>query len=175
MINEQSFNILEVTEQKIWNLGAVKNYLRISSDFDDELLSHLLETSVKAAENFIGINLTYKKISMKNTNKYCLEFFLKHRPILEVQKVSIKNNNTETDLNTDQYLIDLENAKLHLPRIIKRDELKIIFAVGIDEKKLFPDIKQGILIHTYQMFERQDSSISNEIKNLYAPYRNIKI
>ena len=176
MIVKQSFLVTETLAQKIWSLEDVKNYLRITSDFDNELITHLLETSVKIAENFTGMNLIQKKISMSSTDRNARRFFLKYTPITEIQKIIIKCNNVEAEIASNDYLINLATATLELLKELKRDEIIIDYSIGIDQKLLPSDIKQGILIHTCRMFERQEgNSLPMEVKNLYAFYRNIRI
>jgi len=52
------------------------------------------------------------------------------------------------------------------------------YIAGFDENNIPPSIKHGILLHIAEMYDRQEQTsdyIPIEIKNLYLPYRQLKL
>ena len=56
------YKILEKESKAILKLKEVKNFLRISHDYDDSLVKELILAATEYAENFIGKFINVRKI-----------------------------------------------------------------------------------------------------------------
>ena len=63
MCNNINYQILSVQEQELWSLMEVKNYLRVSHENDNKLISNLISASIVYAEQFLGVNFFISKIT----------------------------------------------------------------------------------------------------------------
>lgn len=50
-----NYVVLNIKKVEIWPLEEVKNYLRISHEYDDKLINNLIATSIDVAELFTGL------------------------------------------------------------------------------------------------------------------------
>ena len=46
------YKILAIEKPEIWSLDEIKNYLRVTHDYDNNLITNLLNASIMMAENF---------------------------------------------------------------------------------------------------------------------------
>ena len=81
-----TYNPIATYIENIWSIDQVKNYLRISHDYDDELLENLLNTAIEYAENFTGEFIyirDFECIIRKTPNI----IYLKHTQINEIESI----------------------------------------------------------------------------------------
>jgi uncharacterized phiE125 gp8 family phage protein len=170
--------IIESFPQKLWSLEDAKNYLRISHSYDDNLILNLIDAAIVAAENFTGLSLVLKLVKSIYTQTQ-QSFILKYKPIKIIKKVIIENGRNIYELKNEEYYIDDDNYSVHLKKTLLKGELTIEYLAGFDEYNIPKPIKHGILLHIAEMYDRQEQGggyvFSNEIKNLYSPYRQLKI
>lgn len=180
MFKKNYCKITNVETQKLWSIDAVKTYLRISHDYDDELINSLIEGAISAAEHFTSLTLLTKEVEFCCNISYINSFALKYTPVSVLVRISVKNNHIVTNLETDKdYYLDLDRCiiKLKMP-LTNVQELVGYYIAGFNEHSIPAAIKHGILLHIAEMYDREDgpiSSLSPEIKNLYLSYKRIKL
>lgn len=180
MLKQDTFKIQKIMDQRIWTLAQIKNYLRISHNYDDELISTIILTAISAVENYTGMHFVQKKVEYIAISQSRLKFDLKFRTILEINTIKITDDITSKTLLAGDYTIDYSRSIIYLIEpLTANQKLVIEFTVGFQQDLIPPTIKQGILIHICEMYDRDGESgitgFSNEIKNLYSPYRLMRI
>ena len=65
MFSQNSFKVIEILLQELWQLNEVKNYLIISDNYSDNLITYLIDTALSSAENFIGVSLINRRIEFR--------------------------------------------------------------------------------------------------------------
>ena len=83
-----SYFVKGIKAEEIWPLEEVKNYLRISHKYDDNLIQSLIESATEAAENFTGLSIYQRQIECKIQNAKS-DFTLRYLPILRVEEVFV--------------------------------------------------------------------------------------
>ncbi|MGI4752758.1 MAG: HK97 family phage prohead protease [Janthinobacterium lividum] len=104
------------------------------------------------------------------------EFLLKYNPVLRILKVTKKFKDQENEITLDDYVID-QNI-LALTKSLNNEELTVEYISGYDKDNIPHAIKHGIMLHIAEMYDRQAQNcvgLSKEVKNLYLPYRNIRM
>jgi uncharacterized phiE125 gp8 family phage protein len=170
-----SYKILHRADIEIFRLPEVKNYLRISHDYDDMWLGELINSSIEAAENFLRLKLVATRIETIFQAPQSRTIKLPLMPIARIISLTAKISEAKTEL-IENYEIDEGILKLqHLPT---NQSLKVEYIAGFEDQSKIPSaIRQGILLHTAQTYESQGSasSISSEVERLYQPYRRMRI
>jgi len=163
-----SYKILEQSKQHILTLEDVKNYTRISTDNDNDLLESMMNSAVQIAENFIKISLVKKVIEVESGN--LMNIRLPFVPVIEITRVTAD----EIDINLGDIKVDREI--LSLSKHVECKKLKIIYVAGHDDVSLVPaPIIQGIMLHISSMYDaRGVGTVSlDSIFTLYQPYRKM--
>lgn len=166
--------VSDVKNIEIWPLDEVKNYLRISHDYDDKLIVSLIDTAIDSAELFTGLSLRTKQIFCKLN--HAMKFIrLKYLPILEIEEIILAGKAESNDVTSEFGDITTNTERLNIPDQYLGKNLEIKYQAGYSEVPR--PIRQGILMHIAAMYENSEDAVilSPQIKDLYAPYRMIKI
>lgn len=166
--------ISSIKDVEIWPLDEVKNYLRISHDYDDQLIVNLIGAATDSAELFIGINLREKQINCM-VNVATKTIRLKHLPISEINQISLIEKGEKINITSEFVDIKSSSHLLQTPDKYIGCSLEIEYQSGYLEVPR--SIKHGMLMHIAAMYENAEDAVilSPQIKDLYAPYRSIKI
>ncbi|MCC8369794.1 MAG: head-tail connector protein [Rickettsia endosymbiont of Stiretrus anchorago] len=176
MPQKNNFQITKIFPQEVWSLEQVKNYMRVEANYDDDLILGLIDAAITAAENFTKLNFISKQIKFVCNIYGKREFLLKYNPVLRILKVTKKFKDQENELTLDDYVID-QNI-LALTKSLNNEELTVEYISGYDKDNIPHAIKHGIMLHIAEMYDRQAQNcvgLSKEVKNLYLPYRNIRM
>lgn len=101
---------------------------------------------------------------------------LKYIPVASLTKVFLFNGEDKKDITEDfGYLEDNKQRVLFNQKYLHQ-KLEISYEAGLGDKIPQP-ILQGVLTHIGMMYDFGENSanISSEIKNIYMPYRSLKI
>lgn len=150
--------------------------MRVEANYDDDLILGLIDAAITAAENFTKLNFISKQIKFVCNIYGKREFLLKYNPVLRILKVIKKFKDQENELTLDNYVID-QNI-LALTKSLNNEELTVEYISGYDKDNIPHAIKHGIMLHIAEMYDRQAQNclgLSKEVKNLYLPYRNIRM
>lgn len=176
MPQKNNFQSTKIFPQEVWSLEQVKNYMRVEANYDDDLILGLIDAAITAAENFTKLNFISKQIKFVCNIYGKREFLLKYNPVLRILKVTKKFKDQENELTLDDYVID-QNI-LALTKSLNNEELTVEYISGYDKDNIPHAIKHGIMLHIAEMYDRQAQNcvgLSKEVKNLYLPYRNIRM
>ena len=171
------YNIAETFfDDLLFTLDELKNYLRVSSDYDDQLIINLSKTAIVAAENSIGISLLSKRIianilCSKNIQK------LLYPKIKEIISVHVVTQGEKTDITNSYGFLEQTTNQLFLNAEHKNKNIAVEYVSSYGNKEIPYPIKQGLLMHVALMYELSENNlpISAQIKDLYLPYRILKI
>ena len=175
MRNNINYQILSVEEQELWSLTEVKNYLRVAHKNDDKLIASLISSAIISAEQFLGISFFIKKVSCV-IDKAPNFLRLRYIPIASVAKVSLITDDDEEDITEGFGYVDFNNQKIWIAQKYLYKNLVINYEAGLGEK-IPRTILHGILMHIGMMYDFGENlvNISSEIKEIYLPYRALKI
>ena len=175
MQNNVSYTILSVEEREIWPLEEVKNYLRVSHKNDDKLIANLISSAVITAEQFLAVSFCIQKVTCL-INKTPSYLRLKHIPVASLAKVFLLNRENKKDITEDFGYVEDNKQKILFNQKYLHQKLEISYEAGLGDKIPQP-ILQGVLMHIGMMYDLGENSanILSEIKNIYMPYRYLKI
>jgi uncharacterized phiE125 gp8 family phage protein len=170
-----SYQILSIADQAIFHLDAIKNYLRISHNYDDVWISELILASIDAAENFLRRRLLATKILVHTNRIDRARLELPLAPIAEVLAITVHNGSKmllpQAEYNISDQVITFRNLPIY-------QYITVEYIAGyLDQKAIPPSIKQGILLHIAEIYDRHAnaSAISGEVRKLYQPFRKILV
>lgn len=178
MNNRDILKIIELFPQDIWSLAEVKNYLRIEANYDDQLISSLIDTAINIAENFTKLTVISKRLQLIINIKNQQKIQLKYQPVNKLLKIIMIIDEKELELSDKQYYLDQQKSILYWHEELLMGKLQIEYIAGFAKDNVPPAIKQAILMHVAEMYDQQkaDSNfLSTEIKNLYLPYRFLRL
>lgn len=169
------YQILDKKNEPIISVDYVKNYLRISHDYDDELIETLIFAAIECIESFTGLSIQKSKIEclIERAPQY---LYLKHVPFMNILSINKIIDNKPYDIsknfgraNTEKSLI-LFNTEHQNSKITMQYEC----GYGLTTPHI---IKAAILKHISLMYELNDDTLDplEEIRSLLIPYRRIKI
>jgi hypothetical protein len=175
MCNNINYQILSVQEQELWSLMEVKNYLRVSHENDNKLISNLIRASIVYAEQFLGVNFFISKITclIEQAPSYLR---LKHKPIVINKVFHIIDEEDKKDITKEFGYMDSYSQKISIAQEYWQRKLEINYEAGLGDKIPKP-VLQGILMHIGYMYDFGENSVNilSEIKEIYLPYRFFKI
>jgi uncharacterized phiE125 gp8 family phage protein len=175
----------EISEQKILTLKEVKNFLKVSGNNDNDLISQLIKSAIKKAESLSNISIIDKKYSIIFPQLNCknLLFFPIYK-ISNIISVFSKNNCNEKELNQSNYCFDIDNQSLLIKNsMINFEKIKIIFEAKLDENSIhFDSLKQSLLMHINLLYKKRlafldsrELDIETRISGLYQSFRFFKL
>ncbi|MES2214771.1 MAG: head-tail connector protein [Pseudomonadota bacterium] len=171
-----SYKILSVEAQNFLDLCAIKNYLRISHDYDDLWITELIGASISAAESFLRKKLLKSKVQVKVKYSYMPNIRMPIGPVAEILEVKAISGIYTITLLADEYIWEDEVIKLrNLPLY---DHLVIEYIAGYPDQSQIPaSIKQGMLLHIAEMYDSRGmvASISREVQKLYQLHRKMML
>jgi uncharacterized phiE125 gp8 family phage protein len=175
MYNNINYKILSIEDREIWSLEEVKNYLRVVHKNDDKLIAGLINSAVITAEQFLGISFFTKKVTcVIDKAPSCLS--LKYIPILSITKIFIVTGEDKQDITENFGRVDPNNQKIWFVQKYLHKKLEINYEAGLGDKAP-KTILHGILMHVGMMYDFGENSVNilSEIKDIYMPYRVLKI
>lgn len=124
------YEIINKQSQAMIGLDFIKNYLRISHDYDDDLIILHMRSAADMTENFLEMQIN--QIVVKATiTQISSKIILPHRPILEIKSaIAYNKNNAGTDvaeqlsLNAKQGVVTIKN-----PEILHK-KLELVYEAG---------------------------------------------
>lgn len=169
-----SYFIKDIRLKKVWQLEEVKNYLRISHEYDDNLIQSLIESGIEVAENFTGISIHQRLIECKiqSAKSY---FSLKYLPILSVEKVVLVKKEQKEEITDKFGQVNIITNQIHLNDEYVDQDIEIEYIAG--HNQLARTICHGILMHVASMYEHSENgaNLNSQIRDLYLPHRILKI
>ena len=170
-----NYVVTDVKIVEIWSLEEVKNYLRISYEYDDQLIINLMETAVDFAEKFTGLSL-YQRQIICNVRNACSKVILKYIPVIDIQEVYLLDKNDKRKVTDSFGYIETENSCLYFMDDYTGEDVQIEYIAGY-KNNIPRSIQHGILMHVASMYEHNEDGVtlSSKIRDLYIPYRVIKV
>jgi len=106
-----NYVVSSIKSVEIWPLEEVKNYLRISHEYDDKLIANLTATAIDSAELFTGLSLHIKQVNCKVTGVLDV-VRLKYIPILEIGEIYLLEKGAKNNITNDFGHVHTDNAYL---------------------------------------------------------------
>lgn len=162
--------------ENIWSLSEVKNCLRVSYDYDDKYIQGLMQVAIESAENYTGLLIQSRNIicSIRDAKQ---DINLKFKPMHKIEAVWLMNaKQMKEDITSKYGECLLREGKISLSDGYISEDIQIHYVAGIKENIPSP-IKHGVLLHIIGLYEYSENpgSMSSVLKDLYTPFRMLKI
>jgi hypothetical protein len=167
---------IQQDQSAIFELTYIKDFLKITHDYEDALLEQLLQTSVSYVENFLRMHIP--KATIKTKIEECQKLIiLKYPRINHILSVFLEQNNLQEDVLDSFGVADYAANKITFAEKCIGQNIYINYQIGFTPDNIPPQIKHGILLHLSKTYEQPDNpiAIDKQIKELLQPYRIIKI
>ncbi len=169
-----NYFIKDIKAEEIWPVEEVKNYLRISHKYDDNLIQSLIESATEAAENFTGLSIHQRRIECKIQNAKS-DFTLRYLPILSAEEVYLVEKDKKEKITDKFGHANTNTNQIHFNDEYVGQDVEIKYIAGLAQ--IARTIAHGILMHVASMYEHLENgtNLNSQIRDLYLPYRIIKI
>lgn len=167
---------IQQDQSTIFELNYIKDFLKITHDYEDLLLGQLLQTSVAYVENFLRIHITKAIVTAKIEG--CQKvIILKYPRINKIFSITLEQNNIQEDILDSFGIADYCINKITFDDKCLGQNIYINYQTGFTPDNIPPQIKHGILLHLSKTYEQPDTPIvlDKQIKELLQPHRIIKI
>lgn len=170
-----NYKVLETRIVEIWPLEEVKNYLRVSHRYDDRMIRGLIQTAIESAEKFTSLSLYPRRVEC-NIENVASSIDFKYSPIIEINALVIKIAGAEQNILDDYGHIETDTQTVHFTSKYVGKDLKITYRAGY-KNNIPRAVQHGILMHVAAMYDNPggSASINSGVKDLYIPYRRLKI
>jgi hypothetical protein len=167
---------IQQEQSAIFELTYIKDFLKITHDYEDVLLGHMLQTSVSYVENFLRMHIT-KAIIKTKIEKCQKVLILKYPRINNILSIFLEKNNIQEDVLNSFGVVDYTANKITFAEKCLGQNIYINYQTGFTPDNVPPQIKHGILLHLSKTYEQPDNPIviDKQIKELLQPHRIIKI
>lgn len=168
----------EIQQDKsaVVELNHIKDFLKITHDYEDILLEQLLQTSLSYVENFLGMSIS--KAIIKADIEECKKVIvLKYPRINQILSIILEKDKVQEDILNSFGVADYRANKITFADKCIGHNICINYQIGFTSDNIPPQIKHGILLHLSKIYEQPDNPIflDKQIKELLQPYRVIKI
>ena len=170
------YKIISIDDTSLVSLQETKSYLKIDHDDDDGLLKDCIVTSIETAENFLNFSLRVKTVLLNSNLGVISKIVLPILPFAEVVSCEILHRGGNSDVS-DCCFVSQDQQYLNIAKPIQ-GQVKLIYKAGFVDKSLIPmSIKQGILYHIAEIYDKQviSNSFMEEVLSFYKSFRRILI
>lgn len=162
------------------SLIETKNFLRIDTSTDDDLLTRLIKSATKKCETYIGKSLITKTYKITFENCVLTKTKLPYGPLQNISLVTTKDaEGNITTVSTDEYVISKANNAIEFKSSLVNNiiEITYISGYGDNDTDIPEDIKQGLLFHIARLYDDRSgySKVPNASVSLYNQYKNVRI
>ncbi|MDX2050659.1 MAG: head-tail connector protein [Rickettsiaceae bacterium] len=172
--------MIKITEDKTiistnapLDLEEMKQYLRITGNQDDNLLSLLLQAAICYVEEYVGIDLSVKEIISIYKVESDMKINLSSKPVRNIVHIKILGEIEDKLTAGKDY--SLENSKIIIHSKIRANLIEVKYLSGVNTTPL--SIKQAIMIYAGLLYDKEviNSESMEGIFMLLGPYRNYKL
>lgn len=169
------YQILEKNIEPIINIDFLKNYLRVSHDYDDDLIKLQLASAVEMTEKFLElqINQMVVRVDIPVMQK---NITLPHKPITEIKYAMLIEGDNKTDLS-DQLTIQYEQGVISPKSVdILDKKIEVIYLAGF-VNKMPPIVYNGLLHLVRRLYESEPNELLDPkiLHDIFYSYRRVKI
>lgn len=169
------YQILKKKTEYVLKLKEVKNFLRLSHNYDDSLVKDLIQAAIDYAENFTGkfIDTRIVQCSVFRANK---KIRVKYTPLNKILSAEKIVHDRFEDISDSIGKSNIDEALLEINPTYVDQDIILKLSCGYGEKTPHV-IKMGILKHVSAMYELNENSLDpvDEVRNLYLSFRSFKI
>lgn len=165
--------------QFLISLEDIKAYLRITGDYDDQLLKQMHDAAIDMAENYLGNSLTRQVITVDYEAKYFNKLDLPITPAEDIEQLMIIFDEASLELTKDSdFILSQTKRYVVLTNNYRAIGARIKYNTTAKQPEEIPwAIIEGLLLHIAEMYEHQGirASIPQSSIALYEPYKKIRI
>ena len=170
--------ILEPPETEPVTLNEAKKFLRLNSDTENDLVSHLIKTSRQIAEEYLGKSLITQTLQLQFDNYAPPVVNLLRGPVQEIVSVIIVAQDlTEGTLTRLAYYLTAGKRQVVFDAAPMGKMVQVQYIAGYGTAADVPaPIKQGMLEHIVNMYDnRGQNDLPANVRSMYAPYRTMRV
>ncbi len=161
-------------------LAEVKEYLRVTNTEEDTYITSLIGVAREAAEWFVRKSLITQSWMLSYDDYSPTEVILPRGPVQSVDEVKIvSRSGIETIVDSTTYYLNAGKETLVFDATPVGHIVQIYYTAGYGNSasSVPKDIRQGMLIHIAQLYEKrgEDNSLTSESIRLYKPFKVIKL
>lgn len=168
------YEIIDAPKQNLISLDYVKNFLRISHNYDDELLEDLVSAAIEAAEHYLRLKLSRATIKIELPfAARNLEIALPLTPVAKIEEVILHDGDKKMS-----HPFSSKNNMLLLKKMPAHQKIICIYVAGYNQAVDLPaNIKRGIMMQVAEAYDNSDSVplISEAICRNYKSYRKLSL
>lgn len=172
------FRVSEPASEPL-TLAETKAYLKIGNNSDDTLITDLIVTVRKAAEQFLSSSLITQswKLSYDKYTPSCIN--LPMGPVQSVTSVTaITRDGSQSVISSAGYYLSSGNRKLVFDASPLSHRVEIIYVTGYGATaaNVPSPIRYGMLAHIDAIFDGRagQHTLPQQAMEFYAPYRGIR-
>lgn len=158
------------------DLKEVKTYLKITNNYDDELLNNLISSVVCRCENYTGLSLITKtwRADYPSLNKKLLIPF---RPLKKVNKITILNSYNKTEAQIIENLYSVLDDTILFHAALPYGKISVQFEAGFGDKHSYIplDLKLTMTNHVAFLYEERGNQNATFSMKAYNDFRFYKI
>ena len=149
---------------ELLTLEEIKHFLRISGNFEDELLINLKDTVITFAESRLEKEILLKEFEIEGT--FAGQIILK-TPLLCVNSLVSEGENINYKLFKNKLIPDLKIG----------EEFTLNYTAGMLEEEIKSDFKLALLHHILSLYDLRESGgkVPFFTSQVYERYKNIKL
>jgi len=162
-INSENLEKLDIIK-----FDAIKSYLKIDDDSDNDLINEICDAAIEYAEQFLNIKINPVKFTLTYSKVFQENIILPHAKILSLESVFIDSYGEYKLLDQKYYKLIGRTVSFKFP--VYSDHLEISYTTGFKSAKDIPNmIKQGILAHIKGIYYHEQNHL-DKVHNYYTPF-----
>lgn len=158
-------------------LSEAKSYLRVDSSTEDSLVNLLITAARKSAEEYLRRSLITQSWKLAYDDFIAGDIALPRGPVQSITSVALVDiNGSSSAVSASVYSLNAAKTHMVLDGILSAHRVEIIYVAGYGAASDVPaPLRQGILAHTAEMFDRRSeaAALPASALALYAPYREL--
>lgn len=149
---------------EILTLQEIKNFLRISGSFEDELLINLKDSAITFAENYLEAEILLKEFEIVGN---FTGIIILQTPLLCVNSLTSKGCDISYKLIKNRLMPDLKVG----------EEFTLNYTSGMLEEEIKSDFKLALLHHILSLYDLRESGgkVPFFTSQVYERYKKIKL
>ncbi len=161
-------------------LTEVKDYLRVSDNNDDTLITNLIETAREAAERFLRSSLINQSWKTSYDEYTPSKVRLAMGPAQSITSVTVfARDETPTVISSDTYYLSAGNINLMFDANVVSHRIEITYVTGYGSaaSNVPEPIRQGMLAHIAAIYDGRagKNAVPSQALALYSPYKTLTL
>ena len=161
-------------------LAETKTYLRVDTADEDTLITQLIATARRAAEQYLRRSLITQQWKLAYDDYLPCDVPLPMGPVQSIVRVTtVTIGGSSTDISTSLYALNAAKTRLLLEQYIAEHQVEIVYQAGFGAAgtNVPEPIRQGMLAHIAEIYDGRSRAqgAPQAAIALYHPYREVTL